>query len=165
MLKKFILPVIVSLAFISCNSQKKATDNTSVTMPKTADKVVNSTYPAEKPLQDIVRLVEKQNTFLKDKQINITFKRTVDDSRCPMNARCIWAGNATVEVELMTPTSRPVLYKLSIGDLRGNLVDSIEFSGYKITLENLYPSNSTETNFTKLKGKYVIDLKVEKSQK
>ena len=164
MFRKIILPAIVSLVFVSCNSQKK-TASDSFIMPKTADKAVNSTYPTEKPAADIVRLVEKQNTFLKDQQMNVTFKRAVQDSRCPMNARCIWAGNATVEIELMTTYSRPVLYKLTVGDLRGDLVNSVEFSGYKITLENLYPSNSTETPFAKLKGKYVIDLKVEKLQK
>ena len=31
----------------------------------------------------------------------------------------------------------------------------------KYTLVNFYPANSTEVNFEKLKGKYVVDIKVE----
>lgn len=159
MLNKFILLSVISLTFLSCNSQKKLSE---VTMPKTSDQTVNSTYPTEKPDQNILRLVEKQKAFLKEPQMNVTFKRTVADSRCPMNARCVWAGNATVEVEFANNASTPVVHKLSVGDLRGELASSVVVSGYRYTLQNLYPSNSTEVGFAKLKGKYVIDLKFEK---
>lgn len=159
MLNKFILPAVISLTFFSCNSQKNLSE---VTMPKTSDQTVNSTYPTEKAAENILRLVEKQKAFLQEPQMNVTFKRTVADSRCPMNARCVWAGNATVEVEFAKNSSTPVVHKLSVGDLRGDLVNSVVISGYKYTLQNLYPSNSTEMDFSKLKGKYVIDLKVEK---
>ncbi len=165
MLKKIILPVLVSLTFISCNCQKKTQTDAqgNLIMPKTSDKIVNSTYPTEKPEKNIVRLAECQNVFLKEQQMNVTFNKTLDDSRCPMNARCVWAGNASVEIELMTTTSRPKKFKISVGELRDGLVQTINFGGYKVTLENLYPSNSTQMPFNKLKGKYVIDLKVEKS--
>lgn len=146
---------------LSCKSQKIAHQSTSAP-EKTASAAVNSTFPKEKPQKNIVRLKEKQNIFLKTEQMNITFKKVVQDSRCPMNARCIWAGNATVEIEVMSTTSRPMKYQLSIGDLRKDLVNSVNISGYKISLENLYPNNSKEEHSEKLKGKYIIDLKVEK---
>ena len=41
------------------------------------------------------------------------------------------------------------------------LVLTLVFGGKKITLTNIYPSNSTDIGFEDLKGKYVIDLKVE----
>jgi hypothetical protein len=31
---------------------------------------------------------------------SVTFSRVIEDSRCPMNARCIWEGNAKIEVNL-----------------------------------------------------------------
>jgi hypothetical protein len=33
-------------------------------------------------------------------QLSLRFAHVVADSRCPMNARCIWAGNAKVAVEM-----------------------------------------------------------------
>lgn len=161
MFQKIILPLFIFLTFISCNCQKNVNQEGEFIMPKTSSKVVNSTYPKEKAEKNIVRLVEKQNVFLKEQQMNVTFLKTTNDSRCPMNARCIWAGNASVEVELMTTTSRPKVLTLSVGDLRDGLVQTIEFSGFKVTLEQLYPSNATDMPFSKLKGKYVIDLKIE----
>lgn len=143
----------------SCKSQKTA--QPTLAPEKTASSAVNSTFPVERHQKRIVSLKEKQNIFLKEQQLNLTFKKVVQDSRCPMNARCIWAGNATVEIEVMTTFSRPMKYQLSIGDLRKDLVNSVKVSGYIISLQNLYPSNSTEENFEKLKGKYIIDLKVE----
>lgn len=161
MFRTITLSAFTFLTFFSCNCQKTVCQDGDSVMPQTSSKAVNSTYPKQKVGKNTVRLCEKQNIFLKDHQMNITFKRTVDDSRCPMNARCIWAGNASVEVELMTTTSRPQTYKLSVGDLRDGLVNRVDFGGYKVTLEQLYPSNSTDMPFSKLKGKYVIDLKVE----
>jgi hypothetical protein len=34
----------------------------------------------------------------------IHFSEVIDDSRCPMNARCIWEGNAKVAVEVLDRT-------------------------------------------------------------
>ncbi len=165
-MKKILLIATLPLLTISlsCKCQKNG-QSTSVTPEKTASSVVNSTFPQEKPQNNIVRLKEKENIFLKNEQLNATFKKVKQDSRCPMNARCIWAGNATAVIELMSTTSRPSTFELSIGDLKNNLTNSVNFSGYKISLENLYPSNSTEETFEKLKGKYIIDLKVEKATK
>lgn len=97
--------------------------------------------------------------------MNLTFTKAVQDSRCPMNARCISAGNATIEIEAMATTSRPVKFKLSVGDLKNGLVNHVDFSRYRIRLENLYPSNSTDTGFEQLKGRYIADFKIEKITK
>ena len=74
-----------------------------------------------------------------------------------MNARCITAGFETVEVEVMSLHSRPSKFTISTQENKNSFV----FGGKKITLTNIYPSNSTDVGFDDLKGKYVIDLKVE----
>ena len=154
----FLTAAFLILNLMSCKSQSAPAEKP---FPKTASETVNSTYPKSRAENGIVRLMEGENKFLKDRNLNVTFTKTVQDSRCPMNARCVWAGNATVEVELMSITSRPKKFQISTGDLKGNLVNSVSFSGYKISLEQLYPSSSTEMDAKKLKGKYVIDLKIE----
>ena len=154
MKSKIFLLAISALIFTQCASQKKSTN---VKMPTTSSENVNSTYHTEKPEKGAVRLVEKQNIFSEENKLNITFVKTIEDSRCPMNARCITAGFATVEVEVMSLHSRPRKFTISTQDNKNSFV----FQGKKFTLTNIYPSNSTDISFEDLKGKYVIDLKVE----
>lgn len=154
MKSKIFLLAISSLIFIQCASQNKTNDSK---MPTTSSETVNSTYPTEKPEKGTVRLLEKQNIFSEENKLNITFTRTTEDSRCPMNARCVTAGFATVEVEVMSLHSRPRKFTVSTQDNKNSFV----FQGKKFTLTHIYPSNSTEIDFEKLKGKYVIDLKIE----
>ena len=154
MKSKIFLLAISALIFTQCASQKKSTN---VKMPTTSSETVNSTYPTGKPEKGAVRLVEKQNIFSEENKLNITFVKTIEDSRCPMNARCITAGFATVEVEVMSLHSRPRKFTISTQENKNSFV----FQGKKFTLTNIYPSNSTDISFEDLKGKYVIDLKVE----
>jgi hypothetical protein len=154
MKSKIFLLAISALIFTQCASQKKSTN---VKMPTTSSETVKSTYPTEKPEKGAVRLVEKQNIFSEENKLNITFVKTIEDSRCPMNARCITAGFATVELEVMSLHSRPRKFTISTQENKNSFV----FGGKKITLTNIYPSNSTDISFEDLKGKYVIDLKVE----
>jgi hypothetical protein len=99
-------------------------------MPTTSSETVNSTYPTEKPEKGTIRLVEKQNIFSEENKLNITFVKTIEDSRCPMNARCITAGFATVEVEVMSLHSRPRKFTISTQENKNSFV----FGGKKITL-------------------------------
>lgn len=151
---KILLFAFSALIFTQCASQKK---NNDMKMPVTKSETINSTYPHEKPEKGVVRLIEKQNIFSEENKINITFLKTTEDSRCPMNARCITPGFATVEVEVMSLHSRPRKFTISTLDDKNSFI----FNGKKFTLINIFPSNSTDIGFEELKGKYVIDLKIE----
>ena len=156
---KLFLIVISSLFIIQCASQKNKLD---MKMPVTTSKEVNSTYPKKNPEKGVTRLAETQNLFLEAQQVNITFKRVTEDSRCPMNARCIAAGSASAEIEVMSVHSRPAKFIISTeNNPAKNLSNSFEFNGHKYTLVNFYPVNSTEVGFDELQGKYVVDIKVE----
>ena len=154
MKSKIFFLAVLALVFTQCASQKKSEN---LKMPTTKSEIVNSTYPTEKPEIGTIRLVEKQNIFSEENKLNITFVKTIEDSRCPMNARCITAGFATVEIEVMSLHSRPRKFTISTQENKNSFV----FGGKKITLTNIYPSNSTDISFEDLKGKYVVDLKVE----
>src|SRR5215203_1939281 len=39
-----------------------------------------------------------QSVGTAQKGIVLKFERVIDDSRCPMNARCVWEGNARIAV-------------------------------------------------------------------
>ena len=97
-----------------------------------------------------VALALGQTMFLKDQQLNLTFDKVLNDSRCPTGVQCIWAGNATVAVTAMTTTSRPQVLNLSVGDLRGDLRQSQRFANFDIRLDKLspYPTSANATTST-----------------
>ena len=87
-----------------------------------------------------VTLAPGQNIFVKEHQLNLTFDKVLNDSRCATDVQCIWAGNATVAVTAMTTTSRPQTLNLSIGALRGDLRQTQRFANRDITLTALSPT-------------------------
>ena len=40
-------------------------------------------------------------------QLIVTFSKVPEDSRCPMNARCVWEGNAKIALEVRVSPSSP----------------------------------------------------------
>ena len=111
----------------------------------------------------MIYLKEGENKFLKEYEMNVTFKRMVEDSRCPKDVQCIWAGNAIAEVELMGIYTRPVTVQLSTSnDANKGYANSEKFNGYKITLEDVTPETTSAKGFKSLKGSYQIALQFEK---
>lgn len=58
-------------------------------------------------------------------------EKVVEDSRCPMNARCVWAGRATVRVTL-NDGRRPRTANVTLGE-------SIPFAGGQLALVSVSP--------------------------
>ena len=156
---KFLILAAATFLVTQCTCQQKSTE---MKMPVTSSQEVNSTYPTEKPDSGVTRLIEKQNIFLENEKVNITFNKVTEDNRCPMNARCITAGFASVEIEVMGRQTRPVKFIISTTeDAQKNLKNAFVFNHHKYTLVNFYPATSTEIGFEELQGKYMIDIKIE----
>lgn len=67
--------------------------------------------------------------------LKIKFISVVEDSRCPVGANCVWAGNAQIQVKI---TDRQGRSKISvINSTTGPLGD--QFGGYAINLTSLTP--------------------------
>lgn len=144
----------------SAKTGDKTAEAVRASLPKTESALVNATYPALPPSQGMVRLVEGQSVFLKDKDLNIKFVRVLDDSRCPQHSQCIWAGSATVELEVMKTSSRPQTIQLTNGALKGDQQLNANILSYNVSLETVYPTPATDLDKSKMVGKYVIDVKV-----
>ncbi len=70
---------------------------------------------------------------------NVKFDKLVEDSRCPTDVTCIWAGRASVALSL-THEGTTETDTLSIGDFTGTThSDSALFAGYKIKLVEVQP--------------------------
>jgi len=105
-------PVILclSLALVACSHDKvEATQSTKTIIP--AVKKTEATIPAkpdpvnEQPV--VNEAVTGKLSMLKpgqsasiDPVTTLHYVRLVSDSRCPVGAQCIWAGEATIELTL-----------------------------------------------------------------
>lgn len=71
--------------------------------------------------------------------LKIKFISVEEDSRCPENARCVWAGNARVKIEVTSKRLGTKVFEMNtFSGPRGNQLD-----GYAINLENLTPGRRT----------------------
>ena len=68
-------------------------------------------------------------------KVTVKFIAVLEDSRCPINARCIWAGNAKVSVRVAKGRSAPKTFELNSG--RGQ--QSFVFAGYEFKYKDLRP--------------------------
>ena len=66
-------------------------------------------------------------------RISVKFVSIVEDSRCPMNARCIWAGIAKIKLAVSKGKAAPRFIELNLGQEP----NSARVHGYTISLESL----------------------------
>ena len=110
-----------------------------------------------------IYLNEGENRFFEEFEMNITFKKMLEDSRCPTDVKCIWQGNAKAEIELTGTYTRPVTLELStMNDAKKGFSNSKQFNGYLISLVEVSPKTTSAKNFEALKGHYKIKLQIEK---
>lgn len=56
--------------------------------------------PARPPIKlgEEFALALGESVRIERENVTITFEKVIEDSRCPMNARCIWEGNARIAI-------------------------------------------------------------------
>ncbi|MDQ0477520.1 hypothetical protein [Chryseobacterium sp. MDT2-18] len=152
------------------------TDSSSQPIPKKEASAMSTVVPpddqpvktAEKEQsisnkKNVVYFKEGENKFLKEYEMNVTFKRMLEDSRCPKDVQCVWAGNAMAEIEVMGIYTRPVILQLStMNDASRSYYNTQNFNGYKISLVEVSPDITSAKGFKALKGSYKIALQFEK---
>lgn len=160
MIPKNILFSIGLMSVLNCNTQKEAhvKNASSLNTPQTG---MNSTSAKN---DSLISLSEGENKFLKEYDMNITFKGVSEDSRCPEGVNCIWAGVAVAQVEVMGTATRPVILNLASTENPGrNYHQSADFNGYTITLKTIAPYPTSAEGTSALKGKYTIGISIQKS--
>jgi hypothetical protein len=156
MFHKAILFSLGIFALTGCDAQKKAKTDS-----KTSETTTQTTSNDQK--NGIIYLNEDENKFLKEYQMNITFKGVSEDSRCPEGVNCIWAGVALTQIEVMGTSTRPVLLNLASMDFPNrNYHQSADFNGYTITLQEVTPYPKSG-GAAELNGKYKIGVSIKKA--
>lgn len=131
MLQRIIIVLLIGLLFGACEP-------------------VNN-FELDKPFD-----VKYKQTLVNNAQnLKITFKEIVSDGRCPIEARCFWAGNAEVRFTFASG-SRRESFVLNTG-LEPTAHKAF---GYEIALKDLAPPNSTNPPSS---NDYVATLVIAKS--
>ena len=70
-------------------------------------------------------------------RVTVSFTKVIDDSRCPMNARCVWAGNARIELAISKGKGQAQIVELNTNT--GQRI--VRVFGYRIRLDGLTQKN------------------------
>jgi hypothetical protein len=102
-----------------------------------------------------------QQVTLKGERLRVKFVAVEDDSRCPANVRCVWAGNAAVRLEVSM--SRRDSKSLTLNTSRSSaLVGETQYRGYKLRLVGLDPYPRSDQKIAA--GDYTVTLLVSKER-
>lgn len=89
-------------------------------------------------LDNELKLKAGQRAVLKRGGLRIKFLAVENDSRCPKNVTCVWAGNAEVLLEVSTHGGRGKEMKLNTNASR-QTSDEGKYRGYMVKLIGLSP--------------------------
>jgi len=105
-------------------------------------------------LNEDFRLAPGQTAVIAGADLAVTFRRVVDDSRCPSDVVCVWAGNG--EVELSARTASDMTASIVLGTPSGPL--EVVVGQYRIRVLGLdpYPGQSPIPQ-----AEYRLQLRVE----
>lgn len=93
-------------------------------------------------VQEVTVRVKAQKSVMRDRlRIRVV---AIEDSRCPQDVNCVWAGNAKVTIKVTNRNGRTETF-----DLNTSVdVKSIRFGGYEISLGRVtpYPRSNIRIN-------------------
>ena len=150
---RFLLtPRLISLGlvwfvFFGCSSAAGANTN-----PKGATQVARLGRP--------FKLRAGRQVTLKGERLRIKFVAVEEDSRCPSDVKCVWAGNAAVR--LVVSTNRGNDKSLTLNTSRGlSSTGDEQYQGYKVKLVDLSPYPRSDRQIAA--GDYTVTLMVSKN--
>ena len=84
-------------------------------------------------------------TRIRNAGIRLKFIDLIEDSRCPTDTQCIWAGNAKIKISLSNAGRLPKIFEINTG-LKPQ---SIVFAGYEIKIIRLTPAPASNIRIRK----------------
>lgn len=116
--------IFLILSLISCSQQ----DN--------LDKDLDIRAEVSKTVAEEFDLALGETVLIKPESLTISFKDVTEDSRCPLNVQCIWAGRVSIQLEIIH-NNRELAVVLSKGDGKGT--DTFDIDDIRITLIEVLP--------------------------
>ena len=122
---------------------------------------------AKTPVDGVVKVARLNREFklkvgeramLKGTQLRIKFLAVENDSRCPKDVTCVWAGNAAVSLHLSNRTgSQTIIRNTSTSP---QFVTDSEYRGFRVKLVSLSPYPRSKRKIAP--GDYIATLLVSK---
>jgi len=125
-LTKYIFVLTILILAASCFN------NSDLTLPDTQKLII------QKEDDSLVVSVKLTQSVIINNELTLTFQEVVSDSRCPINADCIWEGDGEVKFVLEKGNdSNNILLHTTLKP------KYVEFAGYQIKLKSLNPYPQT----------------------
>jgi len=97
-----------------------------------------------------------QTATIEGEKLVIKFKAVLEDSRCPINVVCVWAGNGKVEFEVLDIDGQNKTVILNTEEEPR----ATALKGHKLTLISLNPPRIDGVSISP--GDYAVTLRVER---
>jgi len=134
--------VAAALGMAACGSES--------TSPETdASANVQSVQPG-----DEVRLRLNQTATVRGTEARVTFRGVPADSRCPIDAVCVWMGDAQVVLEMAG--MREVLRRETLHT--NGEPKAVEFENYRVELVDVAPARSSDRDIPQ--REYSVRLRI-----
>ena len=85
--------------------------------------------------QEAVRVELGKSVTADRGRIRIKFLEVLEDSRCPVDATCVWAGNAKIRISVSKGKSAPQVIELNTLSEPSKQM----LYGYEFSIKELYP--------------------------
>ena len=119
--KMLLLLFVMACAFSSCDNE-----------------LTTTTLPDHFTINEPFELAFNGSALESSEAIQVSYVQLLNDSRCPTNVRCFWAGEVAVAVSLRLPDTEINGLELSLGT-DDSTAHTAEVEGYRITLQDVTP--------------------------
>lgn len=143
---RFICSLVICFGLLSCGNVAGGN-----TLAATATQVARLGRP--------FKLSVGQQVTLEGQRLRIKFVAVKEDSRCPSDVTCIWAGNAAVQLDVSTSRRDRKMLALNTAGISA-LPGEMQYRGYKLRLLGLNPYPSSKQKIAP--GDYTVTLLVTK---
>ena len=114
----------------------------------------------QQQLSDTITIGYKSQYTNSAKDVSLRFDSVLEDSRCPEDATCVWAGNAKVRLIVDAENKKDTFTLNTIVNM--SFANSfVTKNGYKIVLIDLLPHLNTRQNMH-LPQSYRVEVSVRK---
>jgi hypothetical protein len=104
---------------------------------------------------NVITLERGETKTVSKGKLSIRFVEVVEDSRCPVNTQCIWAGNAKVKIKVAKGRAAFVAHELN----SNGEPNVIKTGGYEIRFSDLKSGPGEEPSDAIVKPKLSLEVK------
>ena len=91
------------------------------------------------PLGEPFELAFEKTAYIESADLLVRFFNVTEDSRCPADVQCIWAGQVTVVIEVKQNTTNAPLGNFSLTRTGGSILETPTVGGYDVLLVRVDP--------------------------